>query len=122
MNIASTSEGKIYHLSAAAKLGNQVALEMVLNLLFCEANSLQRANPQKALAIYQQAKKANPGIKLDKEDLILSIMQMSVAPGPFNWRSFCKKYNLQPHVPQTVETEYHVWYLAEEVSQGGTFW
>ncbi|MDD5736704.1 MAG: lysozyme inhibitor LprI family protein [Candidatus Omnitrophica bacterium] len=113
-----TPEESIYHFSEAAKRGHDEALDYALDALLFRANSLERANPQKALEIYKQAKKANPKIRLYDEDVKLKTIQMSVEPGPFDWKAFCKKYNVTPHDDEAM---YHVWVIAEEASRGGRF-
>jgi TPR repeat protein/uncharacterized protein YecT (DUF1311 family) len=113
-----TPEESIYHFSEAAKRGHDEALDYALDALLFRANSLERANPQKALEIYKQAKKANPKIKLYDEDVKLKTIQMSVEPGLFDWKAFCKKYNVAPHDDEAM---YHVWVIAEEASRGGRF-
>jgi len=113
-----TPEESIYHFSEAAKRGHDEALDYALDALLFRANSLERANPQEALEVYKQAKKANPKIKLYDEEVKLKTIQMSVEPGPFDWKAFCKKYNVLPH---NDEVMYHVWLIAEEASKGGRF-
>ncbi|MCA9407435.1 MAG: DUF1311 domain-containing protein [Candidatus Omnitrophica bacterium] len=113
-----TTEESIYHFSQAAKRGHEEALGYAIDSLLFRANSLQRANPQKALELYKQAKKVNPKIKLYDEEVKLKTIQMSVEPGPFDWQAFCKKYDLLPH---NDEVMYHVWQIAEEASRGGRF-
>jgi len=113
-----TPEESIYHFSEAAKRGHDEALGYALDALLFRANSLERANPQKALEIYKQAKKVKPSIKLYDEDVKLKTIQMSVEPGPFDWKAFCKKYDVLPHNDDVM---YHVWLIAEEVSKGGRF-
>jgi len=113
-----TPEESIYHFSEAAKRGHAEALDYALDALLFRANSLERANPKKALEIYKQAKKVNPKIKLYDEEVKLKTIQMSIEPGPFDWKAFCKKYNVAPH---NDEAMYHVWVIAEEASKGGRF-
>jgi uncharacterized protein YecT (DUF1311 family)/TPR repeat protein len=113
-----TPEERIYHFSEAAKRGHEDALDYALDALLFRANSLERANPQKALEVYKQAKQANPEIKLYDEEVKLKTIQMSVEPGPFDWKAFCKRYNVLPH---NDEVMYHVWLIAEEASKGGRF-
>ena len=113
-----TPEENIYHFSEAAKRGHGKALNHAINALLLTANSLERANPQKAFELYKQAKKANPKIELYDEEVMLKTIRMSVEPGPFDWKAFCKKYNVAPH---NDEVMYHVWMIAEEASRGGRF-
>ena len=79
-----TPEESIYHFSEAAKKGHEDALDYALDALLFRANSLERANPKKALEVYKQAKKVNPSIKLYDEDVKLKTIQMSVEPGPIS--------------------------------------
>jgi uncharacterized protein YecT (DUF1311 family)/TPR repeat protein len=113
-----TPEESIYHFSEAAKKGHEDALDYALDALLFRANSLERANPKKALEVYKQAKKVNPSIKLYDEDVKLKTIQMSVEPGEFDWKAFCKKYDVLPHDDDAM---YHVWRIAEDASKGGRF-
>lgn len=113
-----TPQESIYHFSEAAKKGHEEALSYALDALLFRANSLERANPQKALEVYKQAKKANPSLKLYDEDVKLKTIQMSIEPGVFDAKAFCKKYNV---LPDDDDAMYHVWMIAEEVSKGGRF-
>ena len=113
-----TPQESIYHFSEAAKRGHGEALDYVLDALLFRANSLERANPQKALEVYKQAKRANPSLKLYDEEVKLKTIQMSIAPGAFDAKAFCKKYNV---LPDDDEAMYHVWRIAEEASRGGRF-
>jgi len=113
-----TSEESIYHYSEAAKKGHGKALGYALEHLLFRANSLKYADPQKALNLYHQAKKANPDLELYDEENKLRIMKMCVEPGKFDAEAFCKKYGLEP---ENHNTMYHVWQIAEEVSRGGRF-
>jgi len=113
-----TPEESIYHYSEAAMKGHEDALDYALDALLFRANSLERANPKRALEVYKQAKKVNPSIKLYDEDVKLKTIQMSVEPGEFDWKAFCRKYNVLPH---NDEVMYHVWLIAEEASKGGRF-
>ncbi|MFH1776309.1 MAG: lysozyme inhibitor LprI family protein [Candidatus Omnitrophota bacterium] len=113
-----TPEESVYHFTEAAKKGHEKALDYALDALLFRANSLKIADPQRALQVYKQAKKANPSLKLYDEEIKLKTIQMCVEPGKFDAEAFCKKYNLQPENDQTM---YHVWQIAEEVSRGGRF-
>lgn len=113
-----TPQESIYHFSEAAKRGHEEALDYALDALLFRANSLERANPQKALEVYKQAKKANPSLKLYDEAVKLKTIQMSIEPGAFDAKAFCKKYNV---LPDNDDAMYHVWRIAEEASKGGRF-
>ncbi len=112
-----TPEERIYHYSEAAKKGHGEALDYVLDELFFMANSLERANPQKALEIYNQAKKANPYLELYDEEVKIKTIRMSVEPGEFDARAFCEEYN----IALEGDEMYYVWTIAEEASRGGRF-
>jgi uncharacterized protein YecT (DUF1311 family) len=109
----------IYHYSEAAKQGLKKALDRALDRLFFRANSLELADPKRALDLYYQAKKVNPSIKLFNEEEIVQTLQMSVEAGEFDAAAFIQKYNII--IPKQGNDFYYVWELAEEASKGGRF-
>jgi hypothetical protein len=113
-----TQRERIYHYSEAARHGHGEALDYALDVLLFNADSLELADPQAALDLYYQAKKANPCIDFFAEETKLKIMKMCAEPGKFDALAFCKKYDLKPDDGNGF---YHVWLIAEEVSKGGRF-
>lgn len=111
-----TDEENLHHYLEAARMGHSEALGYALDLLLFEAGSLKTANPQKALALYYEAKKANPHLKLYDEENKLKIMKMCVEPKGFDVENFMNKYGIE-----VDEDRYGVWELAEEASRGGRF-
>jgi len=111
-----TAEESIYHYSEAARRGHSQALGYALDLLLFEAGGLRTANPQKALALYYEAKKANPDLRLYDEDNKLRLMKMCVEPKEFDAEKFINQYGIEDD-----EDRYGVWELAEEASRGGRF-
>lgn len=111
-----TTEENLHHYIEAARMGHSEALGYALDLLLFEAGSLKTANPQKALALYYEAKKANPDLKLYDEEKKLKIMKMCVEPKGFDVEKFINKYGIEDD-----EDRYGVWKLAEEASRGGRF-
>jgi hypothetical protein len=105
----------LYHYIEAAKKGHAEALGYALDLLLFRANSLRIADPQKALDLYYQAKKANPGLSLYDEENVVKIMKMCAEPKGFDTEKFMKKYGIED------EDGYSTWELAEEASRGGRF-
>lgn len=115
---ALNTEGKIYHYSEAAKRGHQEALKSAMDYLFLRANNIFM-DPMKAMDIYNQAKKANPSLKLFQEEEIVKVLKMIKEVGSFDAEAFVKRYNII--IPPEAEDAYYVWELAEEASQGGRF-
>lgn len=113
-------EEKIFHFSEAAKLGHAEALKYALDALLLRANSITDANPEKALEIYETAKKKNPSLTLyDEENIIITINKCAEA-GSFDTYAFIEEYDLEEEVIE-ANTPYHIWKLAEEASIGGRF-
>jgi hypothetical protein len=114
-----TPQEAIYHYSEAAKTGHAKALEYALEKLLFRAASLRFANPQKALDLYEAAKKANPGLSLYEEEKTVALLKLCAEPKGFDAEQFIKKYGLEDSDGQGES--YYVWELAEEASQGGRF-
>lgn len=112
-------EESITHYCEAAKKGHAKALEYALEKLLFRAAGLRLANPQKALEVYEAAKKANPELSLYEEASTVALLKMCAQPKGFDAEQFIKKYG----IPESdVQGEgYGVWQLAEEASQGGRF-
>jgi hypothetical protein len=81
----------------AAEKGHAEALDCVLETLLFRANSLRLADPQKALALYYEAKKAKPGLSLYDEENMVKVMKMCAAPKGFDTEKFIKKYNVEEY-------------------------
>jgi uncharacterized protein YecT (DUF1311 family) len=113
-----TDDESVYHFSVAAKLGNAEALGYALDELFFRAGSLTRASPEKAYALYQQAKKNNPSMKIYDEEEMISTIKKALEPGPFDATHFIKKYKI---TDEELADEYGVWELAQQASRGGRF-
>ena len=120
-----TREEKISHYSEAAKGGQVGALTAALDMLLFRAHSLTEADPQKALDLYDEVKKANPQLNAGYyEEEGVRVMKMCVEPERFDARRFMKKYGVkeQEEDPDlSFGDEYYVWRLAEEASTGGRF-
>jgi hypothetical protein len=114
-----TPEERLYHYSEAAKKGHAEALGYALELLLFRANSLRLADPQKALDLYDEAKKANPDLALYDEENTAKVMKMCAEPKGFDAEQFMKKYGVEDDGEQYPD--YQVWELAEEASRGGQF-
>jgi hypothetical protein len=114
-----TPAERLYHYSEAAKKGHAEALDYALDLLLFRANSLRIANPQKALELYYEAKKANPDLHLHDEEHVVNVMKMCAEPKGFDAEQFMKKYDIEDYSEQYPD--YYFWELAEEASRGGRF-
>jgi tetratricopeptide (TPR) repeat protein len=115
-----TKEESIFHYSEAAKRGHAEALQYALDALLFRANSLTLADPQKALELYELAKKRNPSIELIDEEDQLDVIKKCAEAGPFDAAAFIRTYHLQIDAG-FEERFYSVWELAEEASRGGRF-
>ena len=114
-----SDEESVYHLTEAAKKGHEKALDYALEKLLFRANSLKVADPQRALDLYYQAKKANPNLKLYDEESTVRTMKMCAEPKGFDAEEFMKKYDVKDEDDNFPF--YDVWELAEEASIGGRF-
>ena len=114
---------EIHHYSEAAKRGHEAALRAALvNLLF-QADSLTDTDPEGALNLYLEAKKANPKVSLwGDNERALRVMKMCIEPKGFDGREFIRKYKIDEKEMNRVSyREYYIWELAEEASRGGRF-
>ena len=114
-----TPEEGIYHYSEAAKRGHAQALNYAIDMLVLRANSLRLSNPQRALELYEQARKANPALTLYDEENTIKLLKMCAEPKGFDAEAFIKKYKVQDG--HDGAADYYVWELAEEASRGGRF-
>ena len=114
---------KVYHYSAAARSGHEAALRIALATLLFEADSLTNTDPQGALNLYYEAKKANPKVSLWGDDeRTVRVMKMCIEPKGFNGREFIRKYKIEEkEMKRGNFEEYYIWELAEEASRGGRF-
>lgn len=104
----------------AAKLGNSDSLIEVMRALYLSPSEHNNLNPQKAIEVYEQAKKANPNIIMydqEYDELILKTIKMTLEAGPLDIDAFCNKYNLI----SKCQKAYGYWSIAEEASKGGRF-
>ncbi len=115
-----TIEESIYHYSEAAKKGHEEALNYALEELLFRANSLSISNPQKALDLYYEAKKANPNLSLYDEENIVKVMKMCAEPKGFDAEQVMDKYGIKDNKDEQYP-DYYVWELAEEASREGRF-
>ena len=115
-----TEEESLFHYSEAAKLGHGDALEYALDRLLFRADSLTLADPQKALDVFERAKKKNPSIALYDEEAKLEVMRKCAEAGPFDVGEFIRRYHLEEFT-DFDGGYYQVWELAEEASKGGRF-
>jgi hypothetical protein len=113
-------EESLFHYSEAAKLGHGEALESALDGLLFRADSLAQADPQRALDVYEQAKKKNPSMALADEESKLEVMRKCAEAGPFDAGEFIRRYHLEEFT-DLERGYYQVWELAEEASRGGRF-
>ena len=110
------NEGLI-HFIEAAKMGHEKALDSALEGLLLRADSLKNSDPQKALDLYETAKKANPNLKLFDEEGTVKILKMCAEPKGFDADAFIKKYG----ITDEEMDGYGIWELAAEASKGGRF-
>lgn len=113
-----TKDEEIDHLVEAAKQGHEKALELALDRLFFRANNLF-SDPQKALDLYYQAKRANPSLKMYQEERVLETLKMSAESGAFDAEAFIQQHKIL--IPSSNDDAYYVWELAERASKGGCF-
>ncbi len=107
----------LFHYVEAAKMGHAEALSYAIERLVFRADSLRRADPQKALALYDTAKKVNPNLKLFDEEGTVEILKRCAEPKGFDADVFIKKYGIS----KDEDSGYGIWELAEEASRGGRF-
>jgi uncharacterized protein YecT (DUF1311 family) len=112
----------IFHYARAARKGHEGALEGILEYIFFCPSSLEIANPQMALEIYNEAKSVNPSLKLYNEEETVEVLKMSAEPGEFRAKEFIEKYAIQlSKGSSTCGHSFDIWELAEEASIGGRF-
>ncbi|HEY3277025.1 MAG TPA: lysozyme inhibitor LprI family protein [Syntrophorhabdaceae bacterium] len=111
-------EERIRHYSEAAKSGHVKAFEEALDMLLFQANSLTETEPQIALNLYLNVKKANPKLntRYYEEEWVRTIKMCAEAKG-FDASQFMKKYGINKAKCEF----YSIWELAEEASGGGRF-
>jgi uncharacterized protein YecT (DUF1311 family) len=112
-------EESLRHYSEAARSGNGKALGYALDMLLFQAGNLLRANPDAAMALYREAKKANPSLELFDEKEVAEVLRMCVEPRGFDARKFMQTYGVKGGDGDSPF--YGVWKLAEEASTGGRF-
>lgn len=119
INYDLSNEAREHHLTEAARKGHEKALRRKLENLLFRANSLTEADPDKAFALYKEAKKANPEIEVYSRWNIAELLRMAAEPEGFNAHEFMDKYSIEDHGDSWPR--YSVWELAEEASRGGRF-
>jgi hypothetical protein len=77
----------------AARNGDMGTLRSALDRLYLGRMD-PYGDPQAALELYAQARKANPKETLEHEEAIAELLKMAAAPGAFDTRAFLGK-----HVP-----------------------
>ncbi|AXX92282.1 hypothetical protein CPU12_09060 [Malaciobacter molluscorum LMG 25693] len=112
-----TKKQTIYHFTQAAIKGHEKALAYALDYLLFRANSLELADPKKALEIYKEAKKNNPNLKLYDEKDKLKTLKLAAKSNNFDAKAFIKKYKIK----DTNSSPYYIWELAQEASKNGRF-
>jgi len=114
---------EIHHYSEAAKLGHQKALEYILDVSFLEPHGLLKADPVKALEIYEAAKKKNPSIELYSEEDKVDVLKKCAEAAPLDAKEFVRKYDISEDIglENDIYGMYSIWELAEEASRGGRF-
>jgi hypothetical protein len=106
-----------YNYEQAARKGHEEALAYALDELLFRANSLELANPKKALDVYYEAKKSNPNLKLYDEKNKVETLKLAAKSSDFDVKEFIKKYNIK----DTNSSMYFIWELAQEASKNGRF-
>jgi uncharacterized protein YecT (DUF1311 family) len=118
MRFPLTRTEKLSHYSEAAKGGRAEALTAALDMLLFRANSLTETDPQKALDLYNEVKKANPKLNTGYYgEEGARTLKMCAEPKGFNPQQFMKKYGIE----KAAGEGYSLWELAEEASKGGRF-
>jgi uncharacterized protein YecT (DUF1311 family) len=112
--VAKTEDSKLIQ---DAKLGDEKALNIVLDKLFFRVENFKITNPKQALDIFYIAKKANPKLKLYDEKEKLEVLKLASESKNFDAEEFMKKYNLKIKNNRL----YEIWELAEEAAKSGRF-
>lgn len=109
-------KNRLFHYVQAAKKGHAKALDYALELLLFRSASLTKTDPQRALNLYRQAKKANPNLEIYDETEKVKVMKMSVGTAGFDGNTFIQKND----VDTTDLTQiFAIWQLAEKASRPG---
>jgi hypothetical protein len=104
-----------HHFIEAAQQGHAKALEYALDKLFFRANSLTKADPEKALAVYHQAKQKNPNLRIYDEDNKYKTLEKCVEAGKLDISRF------KTQEAQEREEIYSIWEMAEDAANTNRF-
>jgi len=103
----------------AEQLANaKESLREELDEYFYRPANLKKADPQKALNLYNQAKKLNPELNLKFKDI--AVIEKCVEVSPFDGVEFLKKYGLEEEHDKGIDP-YYVWKLAEDAASSQRF-
>jgi hypothetical protein len=109
------------HLSEAALLGHQKALDSLIDLMFLRVYSyggdkdFTLANPIELLNIINTARSIHPNLSVDGN--VYTALKHAAEAGDFDLKAFISRYNLP--VPEWSRDMYFLWVLAEDASTGG---
>lgn len=109
------------HFVEAAKQGHAKALEYALDKLFFRANSLTKADPEKALAIYHQAKQKNPDLKIYDEEKKYETLEKCVEADPFDIKTFQEKLEKLKEQGLVLDGHNKIMRLAELIANTNLF-
>ncbi len=76
----------------AALSGHDKGLKEYLDEVFFRAEKIEKADPDEALKVYMQAKKANPRVKIFDERKAVETLNKCVEVGALNLQEFIGKY------------------------------
>jgi hypothetical protein len=110
--------GGLYHYMEAAKSGHSEATEHAIEILFLRSNSLTLSNPELAMDVYMQAKKANPRLQFSDEEGTVELLSQAIEAGPFDVQAFIRKYHI---TGKDTADEYGIWEMASEAYKGKRF-
>jgi hypothetical protein len=94
------------------------SLREELDEYFYRPANLKKADPQKALNLYNQAKKLNLELNLKFKDI--AVIEKCVEVSPFDGVEFLKKYGLEEEHDKGIDP-YYVWKLAEDAASSERF-
>lgn len=114
---------RLYLEMEAARNGDMGTLRSALDRLYLGRID-PYGDPQAALELYAQARKANPKEAFEHEESIAELLKMAAAPGAFDTRAFLEKHVTVYESPdQSGEDDpepYLLWDLAEKASVEGS--
>jgi TPR repeat protein len=83
----------------AALSGHEKGLEQYLDEVFFRAGTIEKADPDIALKVYLEAKKANPEVKIFNERKAVDTLNKCVEAGALNLPDFISKYGANVQDP-----------------------